>query len=33
MEEKMVVDQNIPELKNIVHNAKQDQYDLEQIEM
>jgi hypothetical protein len=33
MEEIMVVDQNSHELMHIVHNAKQDQFDLELIEM
>jgi hypothetical protein len=33
MEEKVVVDQNIHELMNIVHNAKQDQFEFEQIQM
>lgn len=33
MEEIMVVDQNILELMDIVHNAKQDQYELELIQM
>jgi hypothetical protein len=33
MEEKVVVDQNIHELTNIVQNAKQDQCELELIQM
>ncbi len=33
MEETMVIDQNIHELMNIVHNTKQDQCVLELIEM
>jgi hypothetical protein len=33
MEEKVLVDQNIDELLNIVHNAKQDQFEFELIQM